>query len=141
MKRLLLLTMTAALAVGMCYANQPNAKVILPVNRTNATSGKQMYASYCAACHGADGRGNGTYTPVLKTQPTDLTVLSKNNHGKYPDSHVAAVLQSGVDVPSHGTADMPVWGPILGKMSQGNQQDRLLRISNLSRYLETLQVK
>jgi mono/diheme cytochrome c family protein len=133
--------MTAALAVGMCYANQPNAKVILPVNRTNATSGKQMYASYCAACHGADGRGNGTYAPVLKTQPTDLTVLSKNNHGKYPDSHVAAVLQSGVDVPSHGTADMPVWGPILGKMSQGNQQDRLLRISNLSRYLETLQVK
>ena len=134
MKRLLLLTMTAALAVGMCYANQPNAKVILPVNRTNATSGKQMYASYCAACHGADGRGNGTYAPVLKTQPTDLTVLSKNNRGKLPDTHIYAVLQ-------HGTADMPVWGPILGKMSQGNQQDRLLRISNLSRYLETLQVK
>jgi hypothetical protein len=36
---------------------------------------------------------------------------------------------------------MPVWGPILGKMSQTNPQDRMLRISNLSRFLETLQVK
>jgi hypothetical protein len=36
---------------------------------------------------------------------------------------------------------MPVWGPILGKMNQSNPQDKLLRVSNLSRYLETLQVK
>jgi mono/diheme cytochrome c family protein len=141
MKRLLLIAMTTALAVSMGYANQPSAKVTLQVNRTNATSGKQMYASYCAPCHGVDGRENGAYAPMLKTQPTDLTVLSRNKNGKFPDSHVAAVLQNGIDVPSHGTPEMPVWGPILGKMSQGNQQDRLLRISNLSRYIETLQVK
>jgi hypothetical protein len=36
---------------------------------------------------------------------------------------------------------MPVWGPILGKMEMTNPQEKLLRISNLSRYLETLQVK
>jgi len=34
-----------------------------------------------------------------------------------------------------------VWGPILGKMNVSNPQDRLLRISNLSRYLETIQAK
>jgi hypothetical protein len=50
-------------------------------------------------------------------------------------------LQNGTQISSHGTAEMPVWGPILGKMDQTNSQDRLLRISNLSRYLETLQVK
>jgi hypothetical protein len=77
----------------------------------------------------------------LKTPPTDLTVLSRNNHGKFPDTHIVSVLQSGAEIPSHGTAEMPVWGPILGKMSQANPQDRLLRISNLSRYLETMQVK
>jgi mono/diheme cytochrome c family protein len=141
MKRLLAIAMGAALAANMGFANQPGTKVIIPVNRTSATSGKQMYTSYCAPCHGVDGRGNGTYAPALKGQPTDLTVLARNNHGKYPDSHVAAVLMNGVDVPSHGTAQMPVWGPILGKMSVGNTQDRLLRISNLSRYLESLQVK
>ena len=71
----------------------------------------------------------------------DLTVLTRNNHGKFPDAHIVNVLQNGVDVPSHGSLEMPVWGPILGKMNQTNPQDRLLRISNLSRYLETMQVK
>jgi mono/diheme cytochrome c family protein len=141
MKRLLVLAMTAALAVGMGYANQPNTKVIIPVNRTDATSGKQMYTGYCAPCHGVDGRGNGTYSPVLKLHPTDLTILSKANHGKFPDAHIASILQNGIETPAHGSPEMPVWGPILGKMSQGSVQDRLLRISNLSRYLETLQVK
>ena len=36
---------------------------------------------------------------------------------------------------------MPVWGPILGKMNHTNPQERVLRVSNLSRYLETMQVK
>jgi hypothetical protein len=34
-----------------------------------------------------------------------------------------------------------VWGPVLGKMDQANTQERQLRISNLSRYLETIQAK
>jgi mono/diheme cytochrome c family protein len=133
--------MFAALAVGMSYADQSKAKVIIPVNKTQATSGKQMYVNYCAPCHGVDGRGNGPVAAALKTPPTDLTVLSKNNHGKFPDTHIVSVLQNGSNIPSHGTADMPVWGPILAKMNQTNPQDRLLRVSNLSRYLETLQAK
>ena len=36
-------------------------------------------------------------------------------------------------------AVMPVWGPILGKMNQTNRQEKDLRISNLSRYLESIQ--
>ncbi len=36
---------------------------------------------------------------------------------------------------------MPVWGPILGKMNQTNFQDKQLRISNLSRYLESIQMQ
>jgi hypothetical protein len=51
------------------------------------------------------------------------------------------VLENGSEISSHGSAEMPVWGPILGKMNQYNPQDRMLRISNLSRYLETMQVK
>ncbi|MGB6691766.1 MAG: hypothetical protein WBE76_28330 [Terracidiphilus sp.] len=44
-------------------------------------------------------------------------------------------------MPARGTAPMPVWGPVFGKMITTNQQEKLLRISNLSRHLETLQVK
>ena len=141
LKRLLVTAFTATLAVGIGYADQSNSKVTIPVNKTSATSGKQMYVNYCAPCHGVDGRGQGPVASALKTPPPDLTVLARNNHGKFPDSHVATVLENGSLIASHGSAEMPVWGPILGKMNQRNAQDRLLRISNLSRYLETMQVK
>ena len=141
LKRLLVTATIAVLAAGMSYADQSSAKVTIPVNKTAATSGKQMYANYCAPCHGVDGRGQGPVSQALKTPPMDLTVLARNNHGKFPDTHIVSVLENGVDMPSHGSAEMPVWGPILGKMNQTNPQDRALRISNLSRYLETMQVK
>ena len=79
--------------------------------------------------------------PALKKAPVDLTVMTKLNHGKFPDSHIVSMLEIGADMPSHVSAEMPVWGPILGKMNVSNPQDRLLRVSNLSRYLESIQVK
>ncbi len=116
------------------YADQSNAKVIIPVNKTSPTSGKQMFTNYCAPCHGVDGRGHGPAADALKIQPTDLTGMCKKNHGRFPDTHIVTVLQFGAEVPAHGSAEMPVWGPILGKMNLTNTQDKLLRISNLSRY-------
>lgn len=141
LKRLLVTAFIATLAVGMSYADQSKTKLTIPVTKTGPTNGKQMYSSYCAPCHGADGRGQGPVASALKNVPTDLTVLSSSNHGKYPDSHIVSVLQSGSEIKAHGTPEMPVWGPILGKMNQTNQQDRMLRISNLSRYVQSLQVK
>jgi mono/diheme cytochrome c family protein len=140
-KHLLLTAFAAVFAASMGYANQSTVKVIIPVNKTTPTSGKLMYANYCASCHGIDGRGHGPVATELKTPPTDLTMQSRNNHGKFPDTHIVTVLQFGAETPAHGSAEMPVWGPILGKMNVSSPQDRLLRISNLSRYLETLQAK
>ena len=141
LNRLLVIAVAATLATGMSYADQSKSKVTIPVTRTAPSNGKLMYSSYCAPCHGVDGRGQGPVATALRTPPMDLTVLSRNIHGKFPDTHIVSVLQSGVEIPSHGSAEMPVWGPILAKMNQANPQDRLLRISNLSRYLETMQVK
>jgi mono/diheme cytochrome c family protein len=141
LKRLLIAAAAATLAVGLASADQSTGKLTIPVTKTAPTSGKQMFVNYCAPCHGVDGRGNGPAAPALKTPPTDLTVLSRNNHGKYPDTHIVTTLQYGSELPSHGSAQMPVWGPIFGKMNTSNSQDRMLRVSNLSRYLETLQVK
>jgi mono/diheme cytochrome c family protein len=139
-KYLSLSILVAAIAIGTSFANQNNAKVTLPVEKTSANDGKQMFTSYCASCHGIDGKGHGPAAAALKTQPTDLTAISKNNHGKFPDTHVVTVLRFGTETPAHGSAQMPVWGPILGKMNQTNAQDKELRISNLSRYLESIQM-
>lgn len=141
LNRLLLVSLSAAMAVGLGYADESKTKVIIPVNRTSPVSGKQMYSGYCAPCHGVDGRGNGPAAAALKAQPTDLTGLSRKNHGKFPDEHIVTVLEFGSTVTAHGSAEMPVWGPILGKMDQRNSQERQLRISNLSRYLESIQAR
>ncbi|HUV69676.1 MAG TPA: c-type cytochrome [Terracidiphilus sp.] len=132
---------TGAAATGTEDANQPKATITLPTGKTSPASGKQMYRSYCASCHGLNGKGNGPIAASLKTPPADLTELSRNNGGKYPWAHVTSVLEYGVKIPSHGTADMPVWGPVLGKMDQANSQEKALRITNLSKYLETMQAK
>ncbi|MGB8260371.1 MAG: cytochrome c [Terracidiphilus sp.] len=141
LKQLFVTTIAATLACSIGQADQGKAKITIPVTRTAATNGKQMYVNYCAPCHGMDGKGQGPVAPSLKTAPTDLTVLSRNNHGRFLDTHVVAVLQNGIDIPSHGTAEMPVWGPILGKLNRQNTQDRMLRVSNLVRFLDSLQTK
>ena len=139
LKSLLLPVLAAALLVGLGYT-QSNTNGTIAVNKSTATSGKQMYINYCAPCHGVDGRGNGPAAAALRIPPTDLTVLSKNNHGVFPETHIVTVLQYGVEFPSHGSVEMPVWGPIFGKMETVNPQVKQLRISNLIRYLKTLQV-
>jgi len=141
LKQLLLTAAVITLAANLGYADQSRSKVTIQVGRVTPTSGKQMYASYCAPCHGVDGRGHGAVAANLKTAPSDLTMLSRQNQGKYPDVHIMAVLQDGTAIQGRRSAEMPVWGPILGKMNKTTPEERLLRICNLSRYLDTIQTK
>lgn len=141
LKRLFALTSALVIAVAFGYANEPANKVIIPVKKSSPWNGKQMYAGYCAPCHGVDGRGNGPAAPALKSPPTDLSMLARENHGKYPDGHVLSVLRFGIETPAHGNAQMPIWGPILAGMNPQDSQEQRIRIFNLSKYIETLQVK
>ena len=143
LKHLLLTTLAAGIAAGLGFADQSTGKVLIPVNRTAPTSGQQMFTSYCAPCHGVDGRGHGPAAAALATKPSDLTQLVKNNHGKFPDVHIVSVLQFGPNesIAAHGSQQMPIWGPILGRMNSNNPQEKQLRISNLSQYIRSIQEK
>lgn len=143
LKNLVFVALAAAVAAGIGYADQTAGKVVVPIHRTAANSGKQMYMSYCASCHGVDGKGNGPVAQELKQQPADLSILSRNNGGKFPTEHVTAILQFGTEASAHGTAEMPVWGPLFGRMDVNSPQPEMkaLRISNLNRFLESLQEK
>jgi mono/diheme cytochrome c family protein len=110
------------------------------VKRTSAASGKEMFTSYCAVCHGADGKGGGPAASALKTPPADLTLLSKNNGGKFPAMKVTSTLRGTSDLAAHGSKEMPVWGPLFRSMSQ-QEGEVQQRISNLTQYVETLQAK
>ena len=141
LKPLLFTAMAATLALTMSFADQPKGKLVLRPPQTDPTNGKMMFGSYCAPCHGADGRGNGPAASALKVRPTDLTGLAKANHGKYPETHIVSVLRFGTEVNAHGSAQMPVWGTVFGKLSKVNPQEKDLRTANLSRYLESIQAR
>lgn len=136
-----MVAMVAASAVAQQAPAEKPAVKHVPIADTPSNSGKEMFNSYCAVCHGKDGKGNGPAASAMKTPPTDLTVLSKNSGGKYPASHVAAVIRGQATTPSHGSQDMPVWGPLFSSISQGHEGQVQQRITNLDSYIESLQAK
>ncbi|MFZ1129710.1 MAG: c-type cytochrome [Terriglobales bacterium] len=113
----------------------------VPVKPTSPVSGKDMYTAYCAVCHGTDGKGAGPAASALKVPPTDLTLLSKNNGGKFPTMKVTSSIHGESANPAHGSKDMPVWGNLFWSMSSGHEGEVQQRVSNLTRYIETLQSK
>jgi len=112
-----------------------------PIQQTDASSGKAMYTSYCAACHGTDGKGDGPASSELKVTPVNLTLLAKNNHGEFPSEHVWAVLHFGTKARAHGTSDMPIWGDLLSALEPNDSIKQELRISNLVSYIKSIQAK
>jgi mono/diheme cytochrome c family protein len=130
-------------AVLAMAQQQSQEKVIkhVPVKPTNAASGQEMFGSYCAVCHGTDGKGGGPAATALKTAPTDLTKLAANNKGEYPALHVSSVLRGEAETPAHGSKDMPVWGPLFRHISQGHDAEVQQRIANLNKYIEGMQQK
>jgi len=113
----------------------------VPVKPTSPVSGKEMYTAYCAVCHGADGKGGGPAASALKVPPTDLARLTQNNGGKYPALKVESSIRGESATPAHGSKEMPVWGALFWNISGGHEGEVQQRVSNLTRYIETLQAK
>ena len=111
------------------------------VTPTSAASGPEMYTAYCAVCHGVDGNGSGPAARALKVPPPNLTTLARKNGGKYPADHVMNAIQGDLRLPAHGSKEMPAWGDLFWCMSQGHSSEVQLRITNLNKYIESLQAK
>jgi mono/diheme cytochrome c family protein len=136
-----ILALLSALAVAQAAPAQTPTVKHVPITSTPSNSGEGMYNSYCAVCHGTDGKGNGPAASAMKATPTDLTLLAQKAGGKYPSAHVSAVIHGQAVLPSHGSADMPVWGPLFSSISQGHEAQVQQRIANLVKYIESLQAK
>jgi mono/diheme cytochrome c family protein len=135
-----MLISASALAQTGSAKTEPIVKHV-PITPTSSTSGKDMFQSYCAVCHGRDARGGGPAASALKVPPADLTTLAKKEGGKDPSAHVASILRGQADMASHGSKDMPMWGPLFLSISQGHDAEVQMRITNLVAYIETLQEK
>jgi mono/diheme cytochrome c family protein len=128
----------AVLSVGLAGAQGTPAvkKTVAP--RTSVSDGAAMFRTYCTACHGMTGQGNGPAAAALKTPPANLSLLTKNHGGTFPVADVERVLRFGVNVTAHGSTDMPTWGDAFSQM--GDESSVRLRIANLVSHLQTLQV-
>ena len=138
MRHVLLISTFLAAVFATCANDRPN------VNQTQfpptyIPSGQEMYRQFCAACHGADAKGNGPAASGLKTMPPDLTTLAKRHLGKFPYDYVSEILRFGPGPSAHGSSDMPTWGPIFQSIDRSNERAVQQRIKNLCNYLVSLQ--
>lgn len=111
------------------------------VTPTSPASGQEMFKTYCASCHGLEGKGDGPAASALKKTPANLTELTQRNGGEFPEMKVFGTIKGDSNMPAHGSRDMPVWGSVFQSVSHGDQAVVQLRITNLTRYVESLQAK
>ena len=72
--------------------------------------GKSEYAAKCASCHRLSGKGEGSFSEIMKIKTPDRTMIAKRNGGVFPVDRVKATID-GRDTPrAHGSGDMPIWG-------------------------------
>lgn len=121
-------------------AQSPEIKKV-PARYTSPASGAEMYASYCASCHGPKGQGDGPVAAHLKTPVPDLTLLAKQNKGIFPKERVGQVIRGEAGVQTHGLREMPVWGPFFLTMNNSQEPVVRIRVANLTRHIESLQAK
>jgi len=103
-------------------------------------SGSALFHTYCASCHGPQGKGDGPLAANLRVAPADLTRLAKHNHGKFDAEKVRRAIDGRDARTTHGGSDMPVWGDAFKRAGEGYSEAKVKeRIDALVDHIETLQ--
>lgn len=118
----------------------------LKFEQVMTSDGDALYAELCAVCHGATGKGGGPAATALAIEVPDLTALAAGNDGVYPAGRVEKAITGEWTTSAHGSREMPMWGRAFSDVrpERGPAPGRnfaKLRIRNLTKYIETLQVK
>jgi mono/diheme cytochrome c family protein len=73
-------------------------------------SGAELYATFCASCHGSAAHGDGPIAPLLKMSVPDLTQIAARRGGIYSPKEMQRIIDGRFGIGAHGTREMPVWG-------------------------------
>jgi mono/diheme cytochrome c family protein len=131
-----LLTCSAAFAQEKQAAPNKDSEIKF----TFSLNGKEMFETWCATCHGVEGKGNGPAASLLKKAPADLSQLAKKNGGKFPVERVRSYIDGTSNADAHGSREMPVWGSIFRRVDAAPQAITY-RVYTLASYVESLQAK
>lgn len=127
-----------------CAASDPGSETPSPEapNAMLVEVGGRAFATHCASCHGADGRGAGPVAAALRTPPADLTRIAARRGGDFPADEIAAWIDGRMATSAHGTREMPVWGYRFAEgLPPGELTQELVRgrILTLVEYLRSIQ--
>jgi mono/diheme cytochrome c family protein len=140
MRKLLFISAVALLVLALVPAVQANSQTPIP-----ADPGRGDFMTYCAACHGVSGVGDGTVAEFLTLSAANLTQMSVKNGGIFPRQRAIEVIDGRAQVSVHGERDMPVWGDWFkfeaDSDGAGEKTEKVVRerITALVDYLESLQ--
>jgi len=103
--------------------------------------GAKIFQYRCAVCHGADGRGHGPDSVVLRHPVADLTLISQRSGGKFPYKRVKGIIEGqNTGLLSQGDREMPIWGPIFHKV-ESDQDWGEVRLDTITKHIESIQRK
>lgn len=105
-------------------------------------AGAKLFTDYCAACHGAAGKGDGDMADVINIKPPNLTLLSKNNDGVFPMLRVIHTIDGRTGMRAHGSV-MPIFGKTFsdnaGDVGYADVLVARGQLLSLALYLESIQ--
>jgi mono/diheme cytochrome c family protein len=133
MKKMLMIVAAALPVILVACAPQPE------------TVGKSLYQSYCTACHGPAGQGDGPLAADLDRPVPDLTQIAARNGGTFPTARVmntidgyTRVREGNVTMPEFG-ADLQAGPLVMFDSGDGRPVPTPANLVALAEYLRTLQ--
>jgi mono/diheme cytochrome c family protein len=128
------LALVAFVASGSLATNQERQP------KPDSSSGEYLYRTYCASCHGPDGRGDGPAAATFSRPLSDLTTLASRAGGDFPRAEVTRIVDGQQKTTGHTPGDMPKWGRVLRSL-EGDDRTVRQQIEAVVKYLELLQRK
>jgi mono/diheme cytochrome c family protein len=138
-----------ALLAGLPNAGANSTKLsgkTQPAAESRFDVGRHEFLTFCSACHGVGGEGDGVVAEFLGFKAVDLTKLTAMNAGSFPRQRVTDAIDGRADVKAHGARDMPVWGDWFsyeakssGVPSEDRERTVRDRIDALADYIESIQ--
>ena len=104
-----------------------------------AEADRALYVRYCAACHGAEGKGDGYVAPALATPPSDLTRLARASGNAFPLERVLRTIDGRDTIRAHGRGDMPVWGEVFAADPLNDRSEVRMKVRRIAEHVRRLQ--
>jgi len=81
-------------------------------------------------------KGSGPFGVALSSS----SLLRRSTGGKFSASDVEGIIMGTSAMASHGSREMPIWGPVFQSLAPDNSVVKL-RVSNLIDYVKSIQTQ